>query len=250
MKNNNCNIPFRLDLAGGWLDQPFVSKYHSGSVITISIEPEYKFNDLSGMASSTRSKAIYLWGNEIPNNDKEKLANILFCVENPPGSKYISGSQDSIGIIYPGVNKIFYDNNYWPDEIISIKNNETLIWIEKHLWFINLSPRKKGYNVLIKKNINKENTQKLADASDGVWNAIITKDLKLFGSEMTKSFEAQIDMFPNMVNPYILDQIEYYKSEAIGWKISGAGGGGYLILVSDKPIKNGIQIKIKKDKNE
>ncbi|MDP6039624.1 MAG: adenylyltransferase/cytidyltransferase family protein, partial [Candidatus Latescibacteria bacterium] len=32
-------IPYRIDLAGGWLDQPFVSKHHPGSVITISLEP-------------------------------------------------------------------------------------------------------------------------------------------------------------------------------------------------------------------
>lgn len=30
-----CRIPFRLDLAGGWLDQPFVSKYYPGPVVTI-----------------------------------------------------------------------------------------------------------------------------------------------------------------------------------------------------------------------
>ena len=29
-------IPYRIDLAGGWLDQPFVSKYYPGAVITIS----------------------------------------------------------------------------------------------------------------------------------------------------------------------------------------------------------------------
>ncbi len=27
-----CTIPYRIDLAGGWLDQPFVSKYFAGSV--------------------------------------------------------------------------------------------------------------------------------------------------------------------------------------------------------------------------
>ena len=32
----------------------------------------------------------------------------------------------------------------------------------------------------------------------------------------------------------------------VAWKISGAGGGGYLVLVSDHPIKNGIQIKIRR----
>ena len=241
-----CRIPFRLDLSGGWLDQPFVSKFYPGSVITISIEPEFEFNDLSGMASSTRTKAIDLWQTDIPESDKNKLAKTLFCVENPPGSDYISGSQDSIGIVYPGVNKLYYNNNYWPEKIDSNTDEETLVWIEKHLWLINLSPRLKGYNVFLNANITQEKVQKLAIASDNVWKSIIEKDLIFFGNEIKKSFDAQISMFPNMVNNYILEQINYYKSKAFGWKISGAGGGGYLVLVSDQPIDNGIQIKIRR----
>ena len=30
-------IPYRIDLAGGWLDQPYVSEHYPGSVITLSI---------------------------------------------------------------------------------------------------------------------------------------------------------------------------------------------------------------------
>ena len=96
-----CNIPFRLDLAGGWLDQPFVSKFHPGPVITISVHPDYQFNDRSGMSSSTRKKAIQLWQTDIPEGNKEILAKTLFSFENPPGTKVISGSQDSIGIVFP-----------------------------------------------------------------------------------------------------------------------------------------------------
>jgi len=40
-------LPYRIDLAGGWLDQPFVSKHHPGSVITLSIEPTLEFNERS-----------------------------------------------------------------------------------------------------------------------------------------------------------------------------------------------------------
>ena len=80
-----CNIPFRIDLAGGWLDQPYVSKYAPGPVITISIEPDYDFNDRSGMSTSTRRKAIELWQTDIPQGDKHKLAKTLFCYETPPG---------------------------------------------------------------------------------------------------------------------------------------------------------------------
>jgi galactokinase/mevalonate kinase-like predicted kinase len=32
-----------------------------------------------------------------------------------------------------------------------------------------------------------------------------------------------------------------------GYKVSGAGGGGYLILVSDKEIKDAIKIKIRRE---
>ena len=55
-----CRIPYRIDLAGGWLDQPFVSKYGAGPVITINIEPDFEFNHRSGMATSSRNRAIEL----------------------------------------------------------------------------------------------------------------------------------------------------------------------------------------------
>ena len=67
---------------------------------------------------------------------------------------------------------------------------------------------------------------------------------KHFGNAFRESFEAQIAMFPNMVNPDIMEIIETYKNDALGWKLSGAGGGGYLVLVSEKPVKNAIQIRI------
>ena len=35
-------IPTRLDLAGTWIDQPYVSVYHPGWAITISLEPTFE----------------------------------------------------------------------------------------------------------------------------------------------------------------------------------------------------------------
>lgn len=244
---NECRIPFRLDLAGGWLDQPYVSKYHPGSVITISIEPDYDFNDRSGMSSSTRQKAIQLWHTDIPEKDPEILAKLLFSFENPPGTKYVSGSQDSIGIVYPALNKLNYEpEQYWPSTINTVSDKECLDFIEKHLWFITLSQRENNYDVLSNTNITEQNAKKLAEASSNCWDSIIKKDLTTFGQSFTKSFEAQITMFPNMVNDHILKLIDEYKSQALGWKLSGAGGGGYLVLVSDKPIQNAIQIRIRR----
>ena len=240
-----CNIPFRLDLAGGWLDQPYVSKFHPGPVITISVHPDYQFNDRSGMSSSTRKKAIQLWQTDIPEGNREILAKTLFSFENPPGTKIISGSQDSIGIVFPGVNKLNYNKEkYWPDSIDSETNNDILEFIEQNLWFITLSPRIGDFDVLSDTKINEPNARNLADAANKCWYAIKSKNLQLFGTAFRESFDAQVAMFPHMVNPDILEIIESYKNEVLGWKLSGAGGGGYLVLVSEKRIKNAIQIRI------
>jgi galactokinase/mevalonate kinase-like predicted kinase len=74
----------------------------------------------------------------------------------------------------------------------------------------------------------------------------LAKDASATGAAITKSFQAQIAMFPNMVNDDILQQIELLKDDAFGWKVSGAGGGGYLIFFSEKPIRNAIQIRIRR----
>jgi mevalonate kinase len=53
-------------------------------------------------------------------------------------------------------------------------------------------------------------------------------------------------MFPNMMNAMVAELIEQNRPRALGWKLSGAGGGGYLILVADRPIENAIQIIVRK----
>jgi cytidyltransferase-like protein len=244
-----CTIPFRIDLAGGWLDQPYVSKYHPGAVLTISIEPTIEFNDRSGMSSSTRRKAIELWRNEIPHGDLNHLARMLFSFENPPGTKHVSGSQDSLGIVFPGLNKLEYDGNYWPVNINSVHDEGILTWIEKNLYLVTLGPRVSSYSPLDNTNITVEGAKALSEATEDCWNAILKKDIQMFGTAFRRSFEAQIAMFPNMVDDEIIKTIEQYKQKAWGWKLSGAGGGGYIILVSDTPVEGAMQIKIRRKNN-
>lgn len=239
-------IPYRIDLAGGWLDQPYVSKHHAGSVVTISIEPTIEFNERSGMATSTRRKAIELWNSDLPSGDPRKLAKILFSYENPPGTNEFSGSQDALGIIMPGLNKYYYENDYWPSQISTESSEEILSWIEKHLYLINLGPRHSGYDVLDNTKINVANARLLADAAENCWNSILKMDISGFGKAFRESFEAQIRMFPNMMCNSIQTIIEKYKELAHGWKLSGAGGGGYLIFVAEKEITNAIRIKIRR----
>lgn len=235
-------IPFRIDLAGGWLDQPFVSKHYPGAVITISLEPTIQFNDRSGMASSTRRAAIDMWGPRLPSGDPEKLAKILFCYDNPPGTKVISGSQDAIGIVFPGLAKAHYAGDYWPTNIKRIQDELSLQFVENALYLITLGPRHAEYDALANTNFDPKPAKALADAADACWLAIEQRDIFEFGRSVRKGFEAQIEMFPNMMNSHVAQLIEKYKNVALGWKLSGAGGGGYLVLVADKPIENAVRV--------
>jgi mevalonate kinase len=49
-----------------------------------------------------------------------------------------------------------------------------------------------------------------------------------------------------MVSQDTFSIINKFKNTALGWKLSGAGGGGYLILVSHKPMKGAMKIKIRR----
>lgn len=235
-------LPFRLDLAGGWLDQPFVSKHYPGSVITLSVEPTIEFNERSGMASSTRRTAAKLWGTRLPTDDPAKVAWTLFCCDNPPGTEEISGAQDAIGIVFPGLARSDYAGEYWPHHIEHLANEASLRFVENLLYLVPLGPRQPGFDVLSSTHITRAHAGELAEATDDCWSAIIDRDVIRFGDAMRRSFEAQIAMFPNMVNATMIELIDAYRDVALGWKVSGAGGGGYLVLVAKQEIENGVRL--------
>ena len=245
-----CDIPFRLDLAGGWLDQPFVNALAEGPVVTISVEPTHDFNARSGMSSSTRNAAKTLWSTQIPNGNRELLAKTLFCFENPPGTTEVAGSQDAIGIVYPGLNCLHYGGGrYWPDEIMTELGEDILTFLESRLWLWPLGERAEGYSVLDDTRVGSEAAAALAAAAQLLFTSALAKNAAGVGQGMTDSFKAQISMFPNMVSPEIIKTIEaVYRMHpgVLGHKLSGAGGGGYLVLFSEEPIPNTLSIKIRR----
>ena len=239
-------IPYRIDIAGTWIDQPYVSKYHPGAAITASIEPTIEFNERSGMATSTRKKAIELWNDHLPLEKPEKLAKTLFRYDNDPGTVEVSGSQDSIGITMPGINKFFYEKGkYWPSRFDTITDPDIIGWLEERLCMVTLWPRPVGFNVLSDTYINEENVRSLTEAAETAWEGLLLKDIMKFSKGFLDSFHSQIRMFPKMVTPEIKKIIEQYQGKAKGWKLSGAGGGGYLILISEEEIPNSFRIKIR-----
>ena len=238
-------IPTRLDLAGTWIDQPYVSCYHPGWAITISIEPSFEVRDRCGLSTSTRKMIQKIWPVKLPKMDPEMLARLVFCFENNPEREddHISGAQDSIGICVPGLARHYYDKNFWPVKIENTVDEMTLRFLEQHLVMIPMEPRRPGCSVVEGKDINEAKVTALAAAADACWEAILRHDLDCFAAAYLASFKAQTAMFPGMVNPSINGRIceeasvqpyiDRYSAlpEVLAWKMPGAGGGGYLVLV-------------------
>jgi cytidyltransferase-like protein len=242
-----CTLPFRLDLAGGWLDQPFVSKYFPGPVINCCLEPSEEYQTRSGLASSTRAAGIRLWGPKLPAGDRESLAKMLFACENPPGTVDVSGSQDAIGVVFPGVNRLDYRGEYWPEKITPNLEPGVIDFLEAHVQLIATDPRGASVQVLKETRIDRDGAQRLAEAAEECWEAMLAMNARAFGRAMTESFEAQVAMFPGMVNEEILQTIEKHRGDVLGWKIAGAGGGGYVVVVSEEEIEGAGRVRIQRE---
>ncbi|MEN9394147.1 MAG: hypothetical protein RL362_368 [Bacteroidota bacterium] len=242
---NESQLPYRLDLAGGWLDQPFVSQHAAGSVITLNIWPTHPFNDRSGMATSTRKSAAQIWGHQFPIQDEELTAKVLFAYDNPPGTSQVSGSQDAIGLVYRGVNRLDYQGQYWPCHIEQCLDSEILDWLETKIHLVPIAPRNNSFEVLSDHHVFPAAAERLALASSDTWMAIMNKDVSALGRAMKASLDAQLEMFPLMWNDEASHTVAAFSDDVYGYKISGAGGGGYIVAISDKPIPNSLKIKIR-----
>lgn len=246
-QNVKCNIPYRVDLAGTWIDQPYVSEHGAGWALTISVEPNHEFIERGGMSTSTRNAAKKVWPYELPNYNEEMLARLLFCFENDPEYKgHISGAQDAIGICMSGLNRHYYDGHYWPTRIESCHDEDILTWLENHIRLVEMFPRRPGCSVVENKDITPAKVKNLTDAADRCWNAIMSKDLDAFASAFADSFNAQVAMFPGMMQPGVQEHIDRWKDKALAWKMLGAGGGGYLALVVDDIPEGTLEIKIRR----
>lgn len=241
LKKSPCMLPVRLDLAGTWIDQPYISCFTSGWAITISIEPSFEIKERCGLSTSTRNIIKKIWPYQLPNMDAEMLARLVFCVENHPEREdgIISGAQDAIGICVPGLCRHYYNNHFWPERIETCEDEHVLKWLEEHLCMFPMDPRQPGCSVVKGKDITEMKVKALTKAADECWKAILAMDLEKFASAFRSSFEAQIAMFPAMIQGTVQTYIDKYTvyDGVLAYKMPGAGGGGYLVCVVDNAKK-------------
>ena len=126
-----------MAFAGGWIDQPFVSRLDPrppGSMVVVALEPTFRFMERPGMATGTRNVALRLWNGRLPDGEPAELVRELYAEENR-GKAEPSGSQDMIGLIYPGVNRLDFDFRHeggiFPGHIESNNDPAVARWLER-----------------------------------------------------------------------------------------------------------------------
>lgn len=241
----NMKFPYRLCLAGGWIDQPWVSQIHPGSVVVAQIWPTIEFNDRSGLATSSRKIGIRIWGDKYPEGDYQQNAKLLFGAENPQGKTYVSGSQDHIGLLYPGVNRLFYNGGYWPERIDSSTKKVTCDWLSDVLHLVPLEPRPDGYDPLKEMHLEKSFIRELGEAGDMCWEAIINRDIFKLGKSLTNTLLSWKKILPLTVPDWVMNEMEKSYFPKYSGAITSGSGGGYVIVASEKEVEGAIKIKVR-----
>jgi len=248
-------IPYRMAFAGGWIDQPFVSQLNPsppGSMVVVALEPTVRFMDRCGMGTSTRRVAEKLWGGVLPDRAPATLVRELYAAENA-GQAEPSGSQDMIGLIYPGVNRLDYDiaheGGYFPAHIAS--NNKPVVarWLERVIWMIPVMQRPPGYGPLGVKNLDGEWIRRLGQSGRDCYDAILALDGRALGASMNECMACWAALLPHTVrHPTItvdlMGILRYYQARYAGAMYSGCGGG-YLYVVSEEPVAGGFQVQVR-----
>jgi hypothetical protein len=249
------SIPNRLQLAGGWIDQPFVSRHNPkppGSMVVVQIEPDFRPMDRSGIASGTRAVAMKIWKGKLPNRPPEDLARELYEVENK-GKAEPSGSQDMIGLVYPGVSRLDYDFNFeggvFPSHIESCNEIKVAHWLSNILHLIPVEPRPDGYSPLGIKNLEPKWVARLGQSGRDCYEAIFKMDAKALGVSLNLNMKCWEALLPHVVRHPLLrldlmPLLKAYQRQYFGAMYSGCGGG-YLIVVSKEPVPGAFKINVR-----
>lgn len=248
------SIPYRMAFAGGWIDQPFVSKHNPnapGSMVVVALEPTGWFMTRSGMGTSTRSVALDLWGGRLPKGEPETLVRELYTAENT-GKSAPSGSQDMAGIVYPGVNRLDYDYNYqgglYPVHVESNNDPDVAHWLESVIHMVPVSQRPPGYNPLGEKNLDPEWISRLSQSGKDCYAAIVSKDARALGASMNECMQCWQAILPQTVrHPTISVDLKgiltHFQGRYLGAMYSGCGGG-YLYVVSETPVPGSLRVNV------
>ncbi len=248
-------LPYRLALAGGWIDQPFISRLDPtppGSMVVVSVHPDFRFMDYCGMGTSTRRVAGAIWGTGIPAGAPEDLVRELYNAENA-GKSEPSGSQDMVGLVYPGISRIDYDARHeggvFPVRVEGTLDPTVASWLERVIHILPVVQRPAGYAPLGIKNLSAGWVRRLGASGAACFSSIVARDLCGLQASMNECMLCWETLLPQTIgHPTITVDLAgilaYYQREYGGAMYSGCGGG-YLYIVTEREVPGTFRIRVR-----
>jgi D-glycero-alpha-D-manno-heptose-7-phosphate kinase len=195
----------------------------------------------SGMGSSSSFvvgliNALFKMNNKTLNK-KELAIKSLFIEQEI--MKEVVGSQDQIAATYGGFNRIsFQKNNSF--KLKKIKTNKNLKLLEDNLILIYTSINRTAHHIASSyvKNLTSTKKNYINEIIDHVKEGqkiIENGNIDDFGRLLNSAWNMKKQLGKSITNNKINELYDYaLKNRALGGKILGAGGGGFLLLYMKK----------------
>ena len=175
-----------------------------------------------------------LWGGVLPDRDPAALVRELYAAENA-GQAEPSGSQDMIGLIYPGVNRLDYrfdhEGGYFPAHIES--NNDPgrgALAGARHLDGSRWCSGRPAMARSASRTSTPSGSAGWGRAAKIATTAIVAMDGRALGASMNECMACWEAILPHTVrHPTItvdlMGILSYYQARYAGAMYSGAAGG-------------------------
>lgn len=244
--------PYRLALAGGWIDQPRFNKINSantGSMVTVRIAADRLFMSRAGLGTSTRDLANQMFPLGYSTHENARTVELLYEAENQFKGEFPSGSQDAAGIVYPCINMLTYGQDEKFPSVTTERRPYQTAWLENLIWLLPVNQRPPGYSPFDGPvNYDPLVVRELGLAGQYCFEAIQNRDLPLLAHSFEMTMTNWLGLMPQMfshptLQTDLLDILEAYKAEYPGVMYSGCGGG-YLIILSHNPVPGASKIRI------
>jgi hypothetical protein len=221
-------------------------------MVVVGIEPTFRFMDRSGIATGTRTVATKLWNGRLPRGSPAALARKLYAIENK-GKRDPSGSQDMIGLIYPGINRLDYDFNansgVFPCHVEPLPDLRSAHWLERVLQLLPIAPRPEHYHPLGEQRLAPRWIARLGESGRACFEAIRGRDIRALGASLNECMRCWESLLPHTVRHPALtvdlaSLLRVYQDRYPGAMYSGCGGG-YLFVVSDEPVQGALKVTLR-----
>lgn len=221
-------------------------------MVVVGTKPTFWYLEAAGIATGTRRIAAKLWNGVLPDREAMDLVKELYAEENRDKPEP-SGSQDMIGLILPGVNRLDFDIRHekgiFPSHIESNNDPRVAGWLEQVIHMLPVGQRPAGYNPLGEKNLDPQWIRRLGQSGSDCFDAIVARDVHALGASLNECMRCWESILPQTVRHQTIDidllgLLKHYQSRYAGAMFSGCGGG-YLYVVSEQPVPGAIQVHVR-----